>query len=76
VGTDPGGRVPGAMPHGMDKFKNVLKAVDYILYLTSQRKTPEYKREGKEAYYGLLIESISHEGYSAKPKVCQLNSGE
>ncbi|MDX2118526.1 MAG: coagulation factor 5/8 type domain-containing protein [Planctomycetota bacterium] len=47
----------------------VEKAVDYIEYLRNQRMTPEY-RDGppeQRAKYGLVTESISHEGYSAKP---------
>ncbi len=49
------------------KFEKIKKAVDYVLYLISQRKTPEYSVGDKRAYYGILTESISHEGYSAKP---------
>ena len=53
------------------KSKNeyVLKAVDYIESLTAQRST-DYFRNGNDslrAFYGLVPESISHEGYSAKP---------
>ena len=29
--------------------------------------TPDYESEGRRAFYGLLPQSISHEGYSAKP---------
>lgn len=50
-----------------NKFETVKKAIDYISYLTSLRKNAEFKSEDKRAYYGLLTESISHEGYSAKP---------
>ncbi len=47
----------------------VAKAVDYIVSLRAQRMTDQYKHgEGIErAKYGLVPESISHEGYSAKP---------
>lgn len=47
----------------------VLKAVDYIELLTSQRSTEFYKNssDSLKAFYGLVPESISHEGYSAKP---------
>jgi hypothetical protein len=48
---------------------NVERAVAYIESLRAQRMTPEY-RDGppeKRAMYGLVPESISHEGYSAKP---------
>ena len=47
----------------------VLKAVDYIESLIAQRST-DYFRNGNDslrAFYGLVPESISHEGYSAKP---------
>ncbi|MCU0644271.1 MAG: coagulation factor 5/8 type domain-containing protein, partial [bacterium] len=51
------------------KFENVKKAVDYIEYLISQRSTDYYKNgnDSMRAFYGILPESISHEGYSAKP---------
>ncbi|HEX9972858.1 MAG TPA: hypothetical protein VGD14_12365 [bacterium] len=52
-----------------DKFDHVKKAVDYINYLVSQRSTDYYKNgnDSLRAFYGILPESISHEGYSAKP---------
>jgi hypothetical protein len=49
--------------------ENVLKAVDYIESLVAERSTDHF-RQGNDsirAYYGLVPESISHEGYSAKP---------
>ncbi len=49
--------------------ENVLKAVDYIESLVAERSTDHF-RDGSDsirAYYGLVPESISHEGYSAKP---------
>jgi len=49
------------------KFDTIIKAVDYIEYLTNQRMTAQYKKEDSLAYYGLIPESISHEGYSSKP---------
>lgn len=47
----------------------VKKAVEYIQFLRAQRLTDEYRNaEGlKGAKFGLVPESISHEGYSAKP---------
>lgn len=47
----------------------VLKAVDYIEYLIAQRSTDHFRNgnDSVRAYYGLVPESISHEGYSAKP---------
>ncbi len=48
-------------------WNNVVKAVEYIEYLRAQRMTDQYKTPEFLAYYGLVPESISHEGYSAKP---------
>ncbi len=41
--------------------------VAYLDGLRQQRRTAEYQRPEKRAFFGLLPESISHEGYSAKP---------
>ena len=51
------------------KNKNVLKAVEYIESLIAERSTDHYKygNDSVRAHYGLVPESISHEGYSAKP---------
>jgi hypothetical protein len=48
---------------------NVLKAVDYIESLLAERSTDHFRygNDSIRAYYGLVPESISHEGYSAKP---------
>lgn len=48
---------------------HVIRSVDWIEELRARRMTPEYKNaEGlMRAKYGLVPESISHEGYSAKP---------
>lgn len=47
----------------------VLKAVDYIEELVAERSTDYYKcgNDSIRAHYGLVPESISHEGYSEKP---------
>ncbi len=50
-----------------DRYENVKKAVEYIEYLTNQRKTKQYQKKDSLAFYGLMPESISHEGYSAHP---------
>jgi hypothetical protein len=52
-----------------ENWDKVVKTVEYIEYLINQRKTDEYKHGDDEmrAFYGLVPESISHEGYSAKP---------
>ncbi|MCU0369781.1 MAG: hypothetical protein MUC31_00040, partial [Bacteroidales bacterium] len=48
---------------------NILNVTAYIESLIAQRST-DYYRNGNDslrAFYGLVPESISHEGYSAKP---------
>jgi len=49
--------------------KNILKVVEYIESLIAERSTDHYKygNDSVRAQYGLVPESISHEGYSAKP---------
>ena len=51
------------------KNENVKKAVEYIESLIAERSTDHFKNgnDSVRAYYGLVTESISHEGYSAKP---------
>ncbi|MBL8887234.1 MAG: hypothetical protein JNK16_11275 [Phycisphaerales bacterium] len=50
-------------------YPHVLKAVEYIESIRATRMTPEYANATgiKRAEFGLVPESISHEGYSAKP---------
>lgn len=52
------------------KFPNVKNAVNYLQSLIAQRSTDFYKNgnDSIRAYYGILPESISHEGYSDKPR--------
>lgn len=51
------------------KNENVLSAVNYIESLIAQRSTDHFRygNDSIRAYYGLVPESISHEGYSEKP---------
>jgi len=48
---------------------HVIKAVDYVGSLVAERSTDHFRNgnDSIRAYYGLVPESISHEGYSAKP---------
>lgn len=48
------------------KNDNVIKAVDYMQSLIAERTTDHYKNgnDSVRAHYGLITESISHEGYS------------
>jgi hypothetical protein len=48
-------------------WPHVEKAVAYIDELRRRRRTDEYRQADKRKFFGLLPESISHEGYSAKP---------
>jgi hypothetical protein len=45
----------------------VARATDYLAGLREQRLTDIYRQPDKLAYFGLVPESISHEGYSARP---------
>ena len=51
------------------KNENVIKAVEYIESQIAERSTDHFKNgnDSVRAYYGIMPESISHEGYSAKP---------
>jgi hypothetical protein len=48
-------------------WPHVEKAVAYMDFLRQQRRTAEYRTPEKLPYFGLLTESISHEGYSDRP---------
>jgi len=48
-------------------WPHVAKAAAYIDTLRRERMTPEYLTPEERAFYGMLPQSISHEGYSAKP---------
>lgn len=48
-------------------WPNVKRAARYIESLISRRLTPQFHSGEKRACYGLLPESMSHEGYMAHP---------
>jgi hypothetical protein len=50
-------------------WNNIVAAAEYIQRLRAEQMTSEFRDgdDGKRACYGLVTESISHEGYSAKP---------
>jgi hypothetical protein len=48
-------------------FPHAAAAVAHIEALRQERRTPEYRKPERLAFFGLLPESISHEGYAAKP---------
>jgi hypothetical protein len=50
------------------RWNTITSAIGFIQSLRAQRMTPEYKNgdDERRAFYGLVTESISHEGYSDK----------
>jgi hypothetical protein len=50
-----------------DMWPRVLRAAKHIGSLREQRLTEEFQSGGKRLFYGLLPESISHEGYASHP---------
>ena len=48
-------------------WPHLARAAAYIDTLRAKRRTPEYAATDKRIFFGLLPESISHEGYSAHP---------
>ena len=52
-----------------EMWPHVVKAVDYIEFLRQQRLTEQYRTDPTAiAYWGLMPESISHEGYASHPR--------
>jgi hypothetical protein len=47
-------------------WPHVVRAVEHIAALRSQRTTDAFRTPEKRAYFGLLPESISHEGYAKR----------
>ena len=50
-----------------EMWPHVRAAVGYMETIRAERMTPAYRADTLQAYFGLLPESISHEGYSARP---------
>ncbi len=50
-----------------EMWPKVRAAASHMSRLRASRMTPDYQNEEKRAFFGLLPESISHEGYSARP---------
>ncbi len=48
-------------------WPHVAAAAECMQRLRAKRMTPEYLGPARSAFYGLLPESISHEGYSSRP---------
>jgi hypothetical protein len=50
-----------------DMWPRVVRAVDYLSALRRKRMTAAYRASDMAAFYGLMPESISHEGYAGHP---------
>jgi hypothetical protein len=50
-----------------EMWPKVRAAAAHMSRLRSSRMTPDFEKGERRAYFGLLPESISHEGYSARP---------
>ncbi len=48
-------------------WPRAVAAIDYLERLRAQRLTLQYEAADQSAFYGLLPESVSHEGYAARP---------
>jgi hypothetical protein len=57
-------RLTGDRAFLVELWSHVLRAVDAIAALRAERTTQRFRGQ---AYFGLLPESISHEGYSSRP---------
>lgn len=60
-------RFTGDLRLARDLWPAVLKAVGYLERLRAERLTDAYRTPERLACYGLLPESVSHEGYLAHP---------
>jgi len=51
----------------IEMWPSVVRAVDHLVALRARRLTDQYRQPDKLIFFGLLPESISHEGYSSHP---------
>jgi len=50
-----------------EMWPRIVRAVEYLDELRKSRTTDAYRSGDKQLFYGLLPQSISHEGYASKP---------
>ena len=60
-------RMTGDLSVASDLWPRIESVVEHLDRLRQERRTPAYRAPALRRYFGLLPESISHEGYSAKP---------
>jgi len=61
-------RLTGDVATVRSLWPRLRRAAEHIDRLRAERRTAEYRSGAKRAFFGLLPESISHEGYSAHPE--------
>ncbi|MBI4918078.1 MAG: discoidin domain-containing protein [Acidobacteria bacterium] len=60
-------RLTGDTAFAAELWPHVAAAIAHLDTLRAQRRTEAYRTPEKLVFYGLMPESISHEGYSTKP---------
>lgn len=60
-------RYTGDLDFPSKMWPYVVKTIEYIESLHQSRRTEYYKTEDRLHFYGLLPESVSHEGYMGRP---------
>src|SRR5690606_7694406 len=60
-------RLTGDLDFARALWPAVRRAADHLVALRAQRRTDAYRAPERAACYGLLPESVSHEGYLAQP---------
>ncbi len=60
-------RLTGDAEWVLGMWPKAKQTIAYLKSLRAQRLTAEYQAPDKRAYFGLLPESMSHEGYMAQP---------
>lgn len=60
-------RFTGDLAFASGLWPAARRAVGYLEALRAQRTTPAFRAPGQRARYGILPESVSHEGYLAQP---------
>jgi hypothetical protein len=60
-------RFTGDRPFAAALWPSARRALGYLEALLATRRTPEYRSAERRACFGILPESVSHEGYLAQP---------
>jgi hypothetical protein len=60
-------RFTGDLEFVRELYPTVRRTVAFLDRLRNERRTPEFQTPEKRMFYGIVPESMSHEGYAAKP---------